>query len=855
MSQTVADGSTTTFNYTLAGSRITQTDMIAPNSSVTSWRFNPYGYIYEYITADGTTTYTMDSGTNFITGVTDPLNRTISYVYNNYFPFGTFSLYGSVYESNGRVKSITDTLNNTTSYEYEPTLGLQTKITNALSKSTTAAYTFNGKKVTQAVITDPLNHQTTVSYNGYGLPVSVTDANGNASTVVYDTSKHSQVVSVADALGNSMSYTYDASGRVTSIIDAKGAKSSFKYDLADQVIESIDARGNSTVYSYDNNGNLKALTDVKGNTTKYQYDGMNRLIKTTDRMGRSEFYAYYAGSEITPATGTNLKSFTDKRGKVTTFDSYDAMDRLLHVTFSDASTIQFTYDTVGRPTAIIDSLYGTISYAYDALDRVVSETTPSGTITYAYDAIGRRTSMTLAGEPVVSYGYDDASRPVSISKMVGGILRNYALGYDNGGRRTSLQVPLLAVGDKINSSYGFDAGDRLQSITHQSPMGILESMSYISDPNGNRSSMSRGVTLPTVIAMSGTSYNAEYEMLSYNGNTLTYDENGNLTSKTDSAGNVTTYTWDARNQLVAISAPTTTPPLSATFQYDVLGRRVSKTVNGTTTMYVYDGVDIIQEITNGVKTNYVRTLGIDEPLSKVDDNGIVRHYIRDGLGSIVGLVDDAGNQVSQIAYNAYGMTGSVESFGFTSREKDDGTALMYYRARYYSPEMMRFISRDPLGFGAGDANFYGYVGQNPGNFIDPLGLANINLYNPKGTRSENFLYKQTEMLKLDKYYTISGHGNKDFMQGPNSNRIDVDDLAKMIRNDPNYKGQTIYLSSCSTGKGNNSFAQRLANKLNTSVIAPNDDIKVHVSNENGYESFNETIINNGKFIYFIPKKP
>src|SRR6185369_1267199 len=112
---------------------------------------------------------------------------------------------------------------------------------------------------------------------------------------------------------------------------------------------------------------------------------------------------------------------------------------------------------------------------------------------------------------------------------------------------------------------------------------------------------------------------------------------------------------------------------------------------------IYDGMDIIRQTSNGVNNNYVRMLGIDEPLSKDSDSGEVVHFIRDGLGSIIGLLNDSGNSISSMVYDVFGGTPGLEEFGFTGRE-NDGTGLMYFRARYYSPEMRRFISRDPLGF-------------------------------------------------------------------------------------------------------------------------------------------------------------
>ncbi len=59
--------------------------------------------------------------------------------------------------------------------------------------------------------------------------------------------------------------------------------------------------------------------------------------------------------------------------------------------------------------------------------------------------------------------------------------------------------------------------------------------------------------------------------------------------------------------------------------------------------------------------------------------------------------------------------------GFTGRELEE-TGLYYYRARFYMPDLGRFISKDPIGFAGGDTNLYSYVGQNPVNFVDPSGL-------------------------------------------------------------------------------------------------------------------------------------
>ncbi len=111
-------------------------------------------------------------------------------------------------------------------------------------------------------------------------------------------------------------------------------------------------------------------------------------------------------------------------------------------------------------------------------------------------------------------------------------------------------------------------------------------------------------------------------MLSFNDKNIIYDNNGNMISVTNSCG-TTTYTWDVRNRLTGITGfNTDCSSLSASFKYDALGRRIEKTINGTTTKYLYDGFDIVQELNsdNTMKANYIRGLNIDEPLARLTPN-------------------------------------------------------------------------------------------------------------------------------------------------------------------------------------------------------------------------------------------
>lgn len=536
----------------------------------------------------------------------------------------------------------------------------------------------------------------------------------------------SLILLIADPLGNTSIMAYDNLSRLKTMTDAKGKSTNYTYDVMGRIANVTDPLGAITSYTYGITGNLLSVTDAKGQIIRYEYDQRDRLKKMTDQLGRFETYSY--------DTSDNLISLIDRKGQTTTY-TYDLMNRMTRATYADGSYTAYTYDTAGRLAAISDSLSGTISYTYagtgctsgcsSAADKVVQEVTSLGTINYTYDAIGRRTSMTVCGQPTVNYAYDANSRLTGISTLnteLGTL--NFAIDYDAVGRRTSLSLP-----NGISTNYSYDNASRLLNLEHLNPaQQVLESLSYGYDANGNRISMNRpSVTFPSPNQASNTSYNSANQMLSFNDKNITYDNNGNMTSVTNSCG-TTNYIWDVRNRLISIQGyKTDCPPLSASFEYDALGRRIDKTINGRSIQYVYDGLDIVQEIENGLPSvNYIRTLNIDEPLARIKSDGTVRYYQQDALGNVIALTDTNGSVTTRYSYDPFGnVTISGETsdnpFQYTGRE-NDGTGLYYYRARYYSPELQRFISEDPIALGSGDINFYVYVKNQPINLTDSLGL-------------------------------------------------------------------------------------------------------------------------------------
>jgi RHS repeat-associated protein len=217
--------------------------------------------------------------------------------------------------------------------------------------------------------------------------------------------------------------------------------------------------------------------------------------------------------------------------------------------------------------------------------------------------------------------------------------------------------------------------------------------------------------------MNSATYDNANQRTAQDGATLTYDANGNLTKDASGA----TFTWNQRDQLASTIKGST----SASFVYDGTGRRQRKTVNGQATDFVYDGSSVVQERRGGAVYADLLTGGLDQTFRRTTGSGS-SDLLTDGLGSTLALTDPFGLPTTTYTYDPFGNASqqgaaSDNPFQYTGRE-NDGTGLQYNRNRYYHPGMGRFISNDPIGLGGGDPNLYAYVGNDPMNATDPLGL-------------------------------------------------------------------------------------------------------------------------------------
>ena len=353
--------------------------------------------------------------------------------------------------------------------------------------------------------------------------------------------------------------------------------------------------------------------------------------------------------------------------------------------------------------------------------------TAQGEVGYLYDNARRRQTMTVVGQPTVSYGWDNANRLTGITQGTTSI----PFGYDNANRKSTMTLP-----NGILLTYTYDNDSRVTAMTWTlagNPVGDLESLTrdgddldaggqsgghleYSYDADG-RVIQKTGSFAQTGLpqAVTGNTFNAANEMTSFNGTPQTYDANGNLAND-----GTNTYSWDARNHLVGITGSST-----STFVYDAFGRRTNKTIAGTATQLLYDGLNPVQEIQNGAPSaNLLTGLGVDEYLQPTDASG-PSSYLTDALASTLALANSAGALATSYTYDPFGATAAAGSssnpYQFTGRE-NDGTGLNYFRARYYESQTQRFVSQDPLDFKARTTDLYSYVSNDPQDLVDPLGL-------------------------------------------------------------------------------------------------------------------------------------
>ncbi|MBW8017658.1 MAG: hypothetical protein FVQ82_15885 [Planctomycetes bacterium] len=745
--------------------------------------------------------------------LTDSLGNSTNYLYDYNDKLKTVTDAESketdyVYNERGLLDSVTDAEGATTQYRYDKNGNLK-ELEDAKNQVTTYDYDGFGRLET---VTYPQNEATVnttekFGYNKNGNLISRETRAGDFIYFQYD-AMNRQTSKAVYAAGDTDVVTIDngaAAGNWTSSTSGSGF-----YGTDYLTTTTSDTYTFDTPVAL--NGKYMILmtwpqgADDDVTVTIYNTAGDSVTIDQTANYGKWNVLGTY---EFNVAQDAGVIDISGQSGLSTIADavrlvpadtySYDIGGRVTEVDdfdFADPTEFDTSTDRLGRVKQVQDQYGKTVDYDYDNLSRRTSLVYPDNNteLTYGYDEMSRLTDIYYDNGTttvrMASYEYDRLSRRIHskfyeyatnyyLSEAVYYYQKNATTGHEVGNRLEGISN--IIFGQVLSSDYTYDkVGNRL---TESWDGGTTDERTYLYDNVYRLTDVdyAGGGSIDYHDDLgSGEEYfdllgNWQWQVIdggtpkqySTGTNELNqytiadekyyyYDDNGNMKG-IDSDGldipangyDIATYNHDPENRLVEVKGSAGT--VIATYAYDYAGRRISKTVSGVTTRYVYDGARVIAEYDDHVTTGtfalvrkFIYGPGIDEPVCMINvdtgGNETLYFYHYDGLGSVIALSNDSGTIVQQYTYDPFGITTITTTTGYTTpnnpymytaRRYDPESELYYYRARYYKPELGRFLQPDPKGYADG-MNIYTYCGNNPTNYIDPWGLEKQNFWTDDG---------------------------------------------------------------------------------------------------------------------------
>ncbi|TCL83553.1 RHS repeat-associated protein [Curtobacterium sp. PhB142] len=694
--------------------------------------------------AAAVTKYAYGSGT---TTVTDPNGHNTVYTLDN----------------QGRVVSTKDANGHTRSQTYTPNSDIATS-TDALASGSTP-----GNTVTRTY--DGMNNPSGVSLPT-GAAASAVYAQGSSCPDAGGGNPYLAKCSTDDA-GNTTSYAYDAAGNQTSATDTSGGKSdvefSYVYEdasrskcggFAGQVCSATDGNGGTTTYTYNTAGDLAKVTPpAPMAATSYSYDALGRVTSVINPAGDNPTYEYDAldrqlaqhfndnsGDYTTTYFPSGLvKSSSDTLGGSIQY-TWDVFGRQLQQRgVFNTQVDSYTYDKAGNVLTFTDA-GATTKYVYDATNKLVQVIEPGGSCTsgttapaaasgcvkLTYNANGQETKRTLPGGASVLTTYDAAGREtrVTAKDKSGATVSDVGWQFnyhnsttasaDRGNVQRRIAYKEVGLTAGATTDYTYDSRNRLSNAAETVASGTDASWSYGYDANGNRTTDARTGTVGITAGVTTFSYNANNQITSTSADTTawTYDAAGNETTN-GITGKTSVYNT-ARGTTAAIGP-------SQYYPFGPGNTNITQRFSPDTN-YVNTALGLTSEAQGSTTTAYTRTPA-GAPLSSRTGTGRA-YYITDNLASVIGMFDANGNYLGGYSYSPYGETRAATNNATVSSNSLryiggywDASAKVYHLgARYYDPSIGRFTQQDPTGQ---EANPYAYANDDPINSSDPSGTSAV----------------------------------------------------------------------------------------------------------------------------------
>lgn len=528
----------------------------------------------------------------------------------------------------------------------------------------------------------------------------------------------------------------------------------YVYDTKNRLVSYTDPEGRTETYTYDCNSNLTKTVDKNGNTLKNTYDNKNRLTERTAKEKKTgketiHTYSYNAYGDVAVQDDTQFV-YGDVSGQVT--------KETTKLTKNKDVVKNYTYDSKGNKSTFSvkagEDTKLSLSYEYDGSSRLISVKDSEGNqaVSYAYDTEGSLSERQAANGLKTTYGYDYQNRLTSMTNETGkGVVSKYSSTYLKNGQKAEEVSTVMDKKGKSTKKTAAYTYDMLGRITRETKTG-REDISYTYDANNNRKQMTIGNKTTAY------QYNKNDELLrtdtlhtdTEKNDVVIYknDKNGNQLAAVNRSeipaeakdtsyidvdvtlgdnqlnGNVVNH-YNALNQLTE----TLTKNYKVSFTYDAEGLRTGKTVNGEKTIYVWDGDQVVMELSKGgaVQKRYIR--GNDLVYADKGENTEKTYYVTDMHGNVVQLLDESGNVTKTYEYDSFGNEVKPEKkdenpYRYCGEYYDKETEEVYLRARYYEPSVGRFITRDTY-TGESDEplslHLYTYCENDGVNMVDPSG--------------------------------------------------------------------------------------------------------------------------------------
>jgi RHS repeat-associated protein len=542
----------------------------------------------------------------------------------------------------------------------------------------------------------------TYTYDNKGNLLTQRDGSNTYATFAYEYNARNLVRLRRDAESGTETSNYYADGNVRESVDLNGNTTTHVYDIHGRLRQK--SIGTEVIsYTYDDNNNLLTMTDATGVTTR-TYDAENRVLTkrvnttaTTTAMNeyqydiRTGLSAGYVAERLTDLKGNVVTTVFDKCGRLAevrdgsriTVHAYNANGSLKSITYPGGTSEHYTYYD---------------NHMLKTLENRLSNGNIRSAYNYDYDGAGNMLTK-LDGEGTTAYLYDDLGRLEKVTEPNGRIT---IYTYDNSGNRETETV--TQGGQTVVITYSYDRRNRLEQTETEQPNGVIKVVDFFYDANGNMTGRLNSTLTPAGATPLPPSLSLKL-----------HDKDNAI------------YEYDVWNNMISA----TTDGETTTMTYNGDGLRVTKTAKGLTTRYIYEYSDVILEL-DATGNQMARNVFGNRNISRTTGSTTV-YFLHNGQGDVTGLVDNSGSVVATYYYDAFGnhlntTANSNNPYRYRGYTFDEATGLYYLKARFYDPELARFMQEDTYRGRQADPlslNLYTYAHNNPVKYYDPTGYAAV----------------------------------------------------------------------------------------------------------------------------------